>query len=126
MRFMTRACIILRFREGPKMVASLPKVFALGVVIGLALLVDTRVQAQEGKTIVVEGQRDKNSRKICKATEPPTGTRLGARRICRTATEWKIIEKRSQETVELAQQRQRAMDAYKQNQKNALASPGPP
>ena len=114
-----------RFSKGPAMIAAL-KVSARGVALGLASLVATAVHAQDSGTIVVEGERDKNSRKICKSTAPPTGTRLGARRICRTAAEWKIVERRTQEIVEHDQQRQRAVDAYKANAKNALASPGPP
>ena len=84
------------------------------------------VPAQEGGTIVIEGKRDKNDRKICKSTAPPTGTRMGARRICRTAAEWQMAEERSQRLIEVHQQRQSAIDAYNQNAKNGLAPEGPP
>jgi hypothetical protein len=95
------------------------------IFVGLASIVATSVHAQEGGTIVVEGERDKSNRKICKSSAPMTGTRLGSRRICRTAAEWKTDEQRSQQTIELQQQRQRTVDAYQQNAKDALASPGP-
>lgn len=108
------------------MIAAFKKVSALGVVFGLLSIVATSVHAQDNGTIVVEGERDKNSRKVCKSTAPPTGTRLGARRICRTAAEWKMVERRNQEIIEHDQQRQRAVDAYKQNAKSALAPQGPP
>ena len=96
------------------------------VVVGLASFVAAPVLAQEGKTIVVEGERIKSDRKICKASAPRTGTRLGARKICRTAFEWKVEEQRSQKLVEQQQLRQQAMDAYKANAENALANQGPP
>jgi hypothetical protein len=108
------------------MIAALIKASALVAAVGLAPFVATPVPAQEAGTIIVEGERNKNNRKICKSSAPPTGTRLGSPRICRTAAEWKAAEQRSREIIELQQQRQRAVDAYQQNQKNALAKEGPP
>ena len=108
------------------MIADLIRASVLGVVAGLVLLAANPVRAQEGKTIVVEGERIKSDRKICKSSAPRTGTRLGARKICRTAFEWKVEEQRSQKLVEQQQLRQQAIDAYKANSENALANQGPP
>ena len=108
------------------MLATLVKASTFGVTLGLAAFVGMTANAQDRGTIVVEGHIDKSNRKVCKTSAPPTGTRLGQRRICRTAAEWKMIEQRSQELVERGQQRQRAMEAYNQNAKNALANQGPP
>lgn len=118
------------------MLASPVKAFSLCIAASVAAAsVGTPVRAQEGSTpasaqeggtIVIEGKRDKNNRKICKSTAPPTGTRMGARRICRTAAEWQMAEERSQRLIEVHQQRQRAIDAHNQNAKNGLAPEGPP
>jgi hypothetical protein len=74
------------------------------------------------RDIVVKGDKD---RKVCRYTPPPTGSRMGGGRICRTAIEWKWSEEQSQRIVEAGQMRQRAEDAYYRNQANGLAKSGP-
>jgi len=108
------------------MIAGLIRVPVLGITVGLVSFFTTSIPVQGPGTIVVEGKPDKNNRKVCRSTAPPTGTRLGQRRICRTAAEWKMIEQRSQETIDRSQLRQRAVEAQKQNAKNGLAQQGPP
>ena len=106
--------------------SGLTKASLASVAVALASLAANPALSQEPPTIVVEGKRDKDNRKVCRSSAPPTGTRLGQRRICRTVFEWKMIEQRSQELVEKGQQRQQAMHAYNENAKNALANQGPP
>jgi hypothetical protein len=36
---------------------------------------------------------------VCKVFPPPTGTRLGTRKICHTEREWRDITRRSQEDL---------------------------
>ena len=108
------------------MTATLLNASLIGVAVGLASLAAAPVHAQDGGTIIVEGERNKYDRKVCKATEPRTGTRLGARRICRTVYEWRVEEQRSRQLIEQQQMRQSAMDAHRANQQSAFASDGPP
>ena len=72
--------------------------------------------------IVVEGKKEK---KVCKIIDPGTGSRIGMRRICRSADEWKMSERQAQQIIDKEQDRQRAVQAYDQNAKNALAKQGP-
>lgn len=72
--------------------------------------------------IVVEGKKEK---KVCKIIDPGTGSRIGMRRICRSADEWKMSERQAQQIIEKEQDRQRAVQAYNENAKNALAKQGP-
>jgi len=108
------------------MIVARIKMPLLSLAIGLTSFVAVSASAQDAGPIVIEGKRDANSRKICKSSAPPTGSRLGARRVCRTTFEWKVIEERSQRAVEREQMRSSAVDAYNQNAKNGLASQGPP
>lgn len=41
---------------------------------------------------------------VCKQGDPPTGTRLGARRICQTNREWDAQMRRDQQELERQQQ----------------------
>ena len=86
---------------------------------------DAPAYAQDDSTIVVEGKKPKE-KKICKTIEPFTGSRLGSRRVCRTASEVKMEQELAQRTIDQEQQRDRAMHAYNENAKNALANQGPP
>jgi hypothetical protein len=72
--------------------------------------------------IVVEGKKEK---KVCKTIDPGTGSRIGIRRICRSADEWKMSERQAQQIIEKEQDRQRAVHAYDENAKNGLARQGP-
>ena len=73
-------------------------------------------------TIIVEGQKEK---KVCKTVLPSTGSRIGMTRVCHTAAEWKMSEEQAQRIIEKEQDRQRAVQAYNENAKNALAKQGP-
>ena len=72
--------------------------------------------------IVVEGKKE---RKVCKIIDPGTGSRIGMRRICRSADEWKMSEQQAQRIIDKEQDRSRAVHAYEENAKNGLAKQGP-
>jgi hypothetical protein len=72
--------------------------------------------------IVVEGKKEK---KVCKIIDPGTGSRIGARRICRSADEWKMSQQQAERIIDREQDRQRAVHAYEENAKNGLARQGP-
>ncbi len=40
---------------------------------------------------------------ICRRIPPPTGSRIGARRICKTQHEWDLINREARDVVEEAQ-----------------------
>ena len=42
-------------------------------------------------------------KKICQATEPATGSRMGPRRICRTAAEWEAVRSANFKDMEARQ-----------------------
>jgi hypothetical protein len=42
---------------------------------------------------------------VCKKLAPPTGTRLGARRVCQTEREWRDLMQRSQDNITHSQQK---------------------
>jgi len=44
---------------------------------------------------------------ICKKTEPRLGSRIGGRKICRTAAQWRALQEASREYVEDVQGRAR-------------------
>ena len=44
------------------------------------------------------GQADSNAM-VCKKFPPPTGTRLGARQICKTNAEWRMLERAQQNDI---------------------------
>jgi hypothetical protein len=94
-----------------------------GLVVALAAAAQPVTEAPavpgEEPTIVVEGER--RAKKVCKKGRPPTGSRLGSRRICRTQFEWKMSQEAAQRTLEEHETHERAMRAYEQNQKNGLA-----
>ena len=95
------------------------------LVLMLAAAMQTADQAQpptsEGPRIVVEGQRPDDKMKICRKGPPPTGSRLGGRRICRTKFEWEMSQEAAKRVLEAHSTRERAMRAHEQNQKNGLA-----
>jgi hypothetical protein len=72
--------------------------------------------------IVVEGKKEK---KVCKIIDPGTGSRIGVRRICRSADEWKMSQQQAERIIDREQDRQRAIHAYDENAKNGLARQGP-
>jgi hypothetical protein len=91
-----------------------------GVGIGTSAL-----HAQD-TTIVVQGKQDPRNKKVCKIIDPPTGSRIGGGRVCRPAVEWELEEQQAQRAVQSDVERQKAMNAYIENQKGALAAPGKP
>jgi len=44
---------------------------------------------------------------ICKTTPPPLGSRVGRRKICRTASEWKVIQAEAKAVTDEMQQQGR-------------------
>jgi hypothetical protein len=98
-----------------------------GVLIAQAPLFYAPLYAQQNNTtIVIEGKQNPNNKKVCKIIDPPTGSRLGGGRVCRPAGEWKLEEQVAQRAVEQDQERQKAMNAYLENQKGGLPVPGRP
>lgn len=46
----------------------------------------------DAEAAAAAAEAEKNSKKvICKKLKPPTGTRLGGRRVCKTKSEWEFI-----------------------------------
>jgi hypothetical protein len=99
------------------------------LVIGLvaaASWLESSAHAQAGQDVVVEGKRaGKPEKKICRASAPPTGSRLGARRVCRTAYDWDMEEKTAQRALERDQALTPAISAWEQNRRNGMADQGP-
>jgi len=95
-----------------------------------APLFDAPLHAQDAKTqdkpIVVEGKQEPNNKKVCKIIDPPTGSRIGGGRVCRPAGEWKLEEQTAQRAVQQDVEREKAMNAYIENQKGGIAVPGKP
>ena len=82
--------------------------------------------AQDNSSIIVEGQRKPGANKrVCKIVEPFTGSRIGAKRVCQSAADWANQQDQAARMVDREQQRNRAVQAYQENQKNGLASKDP-
>ena len=47
-----------------------------------------------------EGEMNANNRVVCRRMPPPTGTRIGPRRICKTQHEWDIIDQETRDVME--------------------------
>lgn len=47
---------------------------------------------------------------VCKAEDPPTGTRLGARRVCQTQREWNEQRDRERQAIMNAQSKDRVLN----------------
>jgi len=45
---------------------------------------------------------------VCKRVDAPTGSRAGAKKVCRTASEWRKLQEGARETVESVQSQGRA------------------
>lgn len=70
------------------------------VVIGSAALADSPAPAPApaaAPTAAAPEQQADRDRVVCRTEAPATGTRLGARRICRTQHEWDDIRQQSQQ-----------------------------
>ena len=48
--------------------------------------------AMSAPTVAADG----DDRQVCRQVEAATGSRLGGRRVCRTAAEWRAIEQQAQ------------------------------
>jgi len=82
--------------------------------------------AQQNGSIIVEGQRKPNANKrVCKIVEPFTGSRIGSKRVCQSAADWAVQQDQAARIVDREQQRNRAVHAYEENQKNGLAAKDP-
>jgi len=47
-------------------------------------------------------QSQDEERQVCRRIDAATGSRLGARRVCRTAAEWRAMEEEEQRAVRAA------------------------
>jgi hypothetical protein len=82
---------------------------------------------QNEQPIVIEGERvDRPDRRVCKTSTPPTGSRLGGRRICRAASEWAAAERAAEDAMHRQGAHADRMVAYRENEKNLLGKQGPP
>lgn len=93
-----------------------------GLLLALAATAQPAAQSPvspEGPPIVIKGER--KEKKVCRREPPPTGSRLGSRRICRTEFEWRMSQEAAQRALDQQDQHQRAMYAHEQNKKNGLA-----
>ena len=97
---------------------------SIAALVAAASSVGVAAYVQQGP-IVVKGDRAKPAKKVCKSTQPPTGTRLGSRRICRTAADWETSQRAAERTLDQQRTRSDAMDAQRRNEENALAKSGP-
>ncbi len=90
---------------------------AILIVVGVVSPV-LPVFAQDAPDIVVEGQRPE--KKVCKSIEPPTGTRMRARKICQTKAEWRLAEQTAQRNVDRDNQRLNADRSQTLNEQGVL------
>lgn len=67
-----------------------------------AVAPSTQAPAAQGDTSTTDSALDKV---VCKKLAPPTGTRLGARRVCQTEREWRDMMQRSQDMINHGQQK---------------------
>lgn len=98
--------------------------YLAGTLAAASCLGSSAYAQESSDRIIVEGKR-KPDRKICKVEPPPTGSRMGGGRVCRTAADWKMDEQLAQRSIEHTQSRSAQMDAYNSN-KGGLADQGPP
>lgn len=47
---------------------------------------------------------------VCKKSDPPVGSRIGGRKICRTAAQWRAAQEASREYVDEVQSRARTSE----------------
>ena len=78
--------------------------------------------AQVGPDILVKAKPKDKPKKVCKNFDAPTGSRVGATRVCRTAAEWRLAEDRAQRSMQQQEMTARAERAQQENEKNALAA----
>lgn len=77
---------------------------------GIALAEETPAPAPSGDQAATTTQstpapaaNDEDNKVVCKKEEAATGTRIGARKICKTQREWDSIARESQQAVQRAQ-----------------------
>jgi len=68
----------------------------------------------QDSSIVVKGQKEK---KVCRTFEPPTGSRVGEKRICRTAQEWRVADDATQRNMDKMNLHIQADQAQTMNEK---------
>jgi hypothetical protein len=78
--------------------------------------------AQDNSSIIVKGQKEK---KVCRTFEAPTGSRVGEKRICRSAQEWRVADDATQRNMDKMNLHIQADQAQTMNEKG-LANRGLP
>ena len=68
--------------------------------------------------IIVEGKKQK---RVCKKFPPPTGSRVGERRVCKTELQWQTEEANANRAMDRQLQNQDANRAQDFNEQNGLA-----
>ena len=82
------------------MLASLP-IVSFWAAIAPAATQETEGAEQAANT-------NANTEIVCRRLAPPTGSRIGPRRICKTQHEWDLIEQEARDTLENVGNRSRA------------------
>lgn len=70
-----------------------------------ALAEDAAVPPAATQAPTAQGDTNFLDRMVCKKLAPPTGTRLGARKVCQTEREWRDLMQRSQDNITRSQQK---------------------
>ncbi|TMM49816.1 hypothetical protein [Qipengyuania marisflavi] len=78
------------------------KSFALLAAAGLTLAMTQPAVAQDTATSAEQPAKEK---KVCKTQPPAVGSRLGARRVCRTQAEWDEQQQNARDTANDMSQR---------------------
>lgn len=81
---------------------------SLSLALGAGLLVSmpAATPAQSSAEVDEDAVNPQN-RIICRRVDPPTGSRIGPRRICKTQHEWDLIEQETRDIMENAGTRSR-------------------
>ncbi|MCA1748604.1 MAG: hypothetical protein ABR601_04180 [Parasphingopyxis sp.] len=75
--------------------------------IGLTIAGGGSAFAQEDTTLQPSSEAQANpvNHVVCRRAAAPTGSRIGARNICRTQHEWDVINREARNSIEEAQNR---------------------
>ncbi|NNC73024.1 MAG: hypothetical protein HKN78_09135 [Sphingomonadaceae bacterium] len=87
-----------------RFVKSVPLALAAGLLVSMPAAAPAQ---QTASSEVDEDAVDPQNRIICRRIAPPTGSRIGPRRICKTQHEWDLIEQETRDTLENAGTRSR-------------------
>ena len=81
---------------------SLPKfVFAMGIAPLLVAAQAPETQSVASPKTAASGPAKANEI-VCKKFDPPTGSRIGKRQICRSQADWDYIQAQEKEAIERA------------------------